>query len=160
MAPCHVSVDSSTDNLKSKISIRHTRKPVVEKMRRDRINSSIKQLRLLLENEFQRHQPNSKLEKADILEMTVNYLKQQQHLQMNANLMVQKSPLQDYNQGYNRCLDETLQFLSYTEKQKPTNTKIIQHLNSSLFGTRESPITASSTKNTASNSTTVVWRPW
>lgn len=54
------------------------RKPVVEKMRRDRINSSIEQLKVLLEKEFQRHQPNSKLEKADILEVTVNYLKQQQ----------------------------------------------------------------------------------
>lgn len=51
------------------------RKPVVEKMRRDRINSSIEQLKLLLEQEFARHQPNSKLEKADILEMAVSYLK-------------------------------------------------------------------------------------
>jgi len=51
------------------------RKPIVEKLRRDRINSSIEQLKLLLEKEFQRHQPNSKLEKADILEMTVSYLK-------------------------------------------------------------------------------------
>lgn len=49
-------------------------------MRRDRINSSIEQLRLLLEKEFQRHQPNSKLEKADILEMTVQYLRQQSQL--------------------------------------------------------------------------------
>lgn len=60
------------------------RKPVVEKMRRDRINSSIEQLKLLLEKEFQRHQPNSKLEKADILEMTVSYLKQQSQLQMKS----------------------------------------------------------------------------
>lgn len=48
---------------------------MVEKMRRDRINSSIEQLKLLLEQEFARHQPNSKLEKADILEMAVSYLK-------------------------------------------------------------------------------------
>jgi len=57
------------------------RKPVVEKMRRDRINSSIEQLKLLLEKEFQRHQPNSKLEKADVLEVAVSYLKQQSQLQ-------------------------------------------------------------------------------
>jgi len=50
-------------------------------MRRDRINSSIEQLKLLLEKEFQRHQPNSKLEKADILEVAVSYLKQQSQLQ-------------------------------------------------------------------------------
>ncbi|KAL7837702.1 hypothetical protein SRHO_G00274130 [Serrasalmus rhombeus] len=47
------------------------RKPVVEKMRRDRINSSIEQLKTLLTPEFLNQQPGSKLEKADILEMTV-----------------------------------------------------------------------------------------
>lgn len=51
---------------------------MVEKLRRDRINSSIEQLKLLLEKEFQKHQPNSKLEKADVLEMTVSYLKYSQ----------------------------------------------------------------------------------
>lgn len=51
------------------------RKPVVEKMRRDRINSSIEQLKQLLGQEFARRQPNSKLEKADILEMAVSYLR-------------------------------------------------------------------------------------
>lgn len=52
------------------------RKPAVEKMRRDRINSSIEQLKVLLEKEFHKQQPNVKLEKADILEMAVAYLKQ------------------------------------------------------------------------------------
>lgn len=61
---------------------------MVEKMRRDRINSSIEQLKLLLEKEFQRHQPNSKLEKADILEMTVSYLKQQSQLQLKSEYRV------------------------------------------------------------------------
>ncbi|XP_077113617.1 transcription factor HES-5-like [Ranitomeya variabilis] len=59
--------------------VRKLRKPVIEKMRRDRINSSIEQLRILLEKEFQRHQLPSKPEKADILEMTVTFLRQQLH---------------------------------------------------------------------------------
>lgn len=54
------------------------RKPMVEKLRRDRINNSIEQLKQLLEKEFQRNQPSSKLEKADVLEMTVSYLKYSQ----------------------------------------------------------------------------------
>ncbi|KAM4015375.1 helix-loop-helix protein lin-22-like [Anomaloglossus baeobatrachus] len=58
---------------------RKLRKPVIEKMRRDRINSSIEQLRVLLEKEFHRHQLPSKPEKADILEMTVTFLRQQLH---------------------------------------------------------------------------------
>ncbi|XP_075047397.1 transcription factor HES-5-like [Mixophyes fleayi] len=59
--------------------MRKLRKPVIEKMRRDRINSSIEQLRLLLEKEAQTHQLPSRAEKADILEMTVNLLRQQLH---------------------------------------------------------------------------------
>ncbi|KAM3622340.1 uncharacterized protein V6R79_023383 [Siganus canaliculatus] len=53
------------------------RKPLVEKMRRDRINTCIEQLKVLLEKEFHRQDPNGKLEKADVLEMTVVFLKQQ-----------------------------------------------------------------------------------
>ncbi|OBS72517.1 hypothetical protein A6R68_12914 [Neotoma lepida] len=70
MAPSTVAVEMLSPKEKNRL-----RKPVVEKMRRDRINSSIEQLKLLLEQEFARHQPNSKLEKADILEMAVSYLK-------------------------------------------------------------------------------------
>uniref|UniRef100_A0A8C0J028 Transcription factor HES-5 n=1 Tax=Chelonoidis abingdonii TaxID=106734 RepID=A0A8C0J028_CHEAB len=95
------------------------RKPVVEKMRRDRINRSIEQLKLLLEKEFQRHQPNSKLEKADILEVAVGYLKQQ--------MVSQKSPEQDFNTGYLQCLKEALHFLSYCEPKKEAQARLIKH---------------------------------
>ncbi|XP_056400426.1 transcription factor HES-5-like [Hyla sarda] len=76
MAPNHKLEDTESGLGKD---MRKLRKPVIEKMRRDRINSSIEQLRLLLEKEFQRHQLPSKPEKADILEMTVNLLRQQLH---------------------------------------------------------------------------------
>uniref|UniRef100_A0A8C8SNG0 Transcription factor HES-5 n=1 Tax=Pelusios castaneus TaxID=367368 RepID=A0A8C8SNG0_9SAUR len=99
------------------------RKPVVEKMRRDRINSSIEQLKLLLEKEFQRHQPNSKLEKADILEVAVSYLKQQNQLLAHGEY----SPEQDFNMGYLQCLKEALHFLSYCETKKEGQTQLIKH---------------------------------
>ncbi|XP_067422839.1 transcription factor HES-5-like [Emydura macquarii macquarii] len=101
------------------------RKPVVEKMRRDRINSSIEQLKLLLEKEFQRHQPNSKLEKADILEVAVSYLKQQS--QLLAHAFSPKSPEQDFNTGYLQCLKEALLFLSYCEPKKEAQAQLIKH---------------------------------
>ncbi|CAL8259587.1 unnamed protein product [Gadus morhua 'NCC'] len=53
------------------------RKPRVEKMRRDRINTCIDQLKLLLETELHQQEPNAKLEKADVLEMTVCFLRRQ-----------------------------------------------------------------------------------
>uniref|UniRef100_A0A8C6UP26 Transcription factor HES-5 n=1 Tax=Neogobius melanostomus TaxID=47308 RepID=A0A8C6UP26_9GOBI len=57
------------------LSLSHKlRKPVVEKLRRERINSSIEQLKSLLCAEFLHQQPDSKLDKADILEMTVSFL--------------------------------------------------------------------------------------
>ncbi|XP_010223587.1 PREDICTED: transcription factor HES-5-like [Tinamus guttatus] len=108
------------------------RKPVVEKMRRDRINSSIEQLKLLLEKEFQRHQPNSKLEKADILEVTVSYLRQQSRLQDPT--FTHKNAEQDFNSGYLRCLREALRFLSYHEPRKETQAQLIKHLCKAQMG--------------------------
>ncbi|XP_020666084.3 transcription factor HES-5 [Pogona vitticeps] len=101
------------------------RKPVVEKMRRDRINSSIEQLKVLLEREFQRHQPNSKLEKADILEVAVSYLKQQR--QMEGYAFGLNNPELDFNTGYLRCLREALYFLSLCGPKRETQTQLIKH---------------------------------
>ncbi|KAG8434223.1 hypothetical protein GDO86_012556 [Hymenochirus boettgeri] len=128
-------------------------------MRRDRINSSIKQLRVLLEKEFQRHQPNSKLEKADILEMTVNYLKQNQ-LQMNAVSFARKSHFHDYSQGYSRCLQETVQFISRSETQNSTNWKLLQKFNTTLLTDTDLPQSDQSLKHSNSNTAAVIWRPW
>ncbi|KAL4604877.1 hairy-related 2-like [Arapaima gigas] len=62
---------------------RKLRKPAVEKIRRDRINSSIEQLKDLLhahaeqqQRQWQRRWRGDKLDKADILEMTVRLLKE------------------------------------------------------------------------------------
>ncbi|XP_071432048.1 transcription factor HES-5-like isoform X1 [Pithys albifrons albifrons] len=152
------------------------RKPVVEKMRRDRINSSIEQLKLLLEKEFQRHQPNSKLEKADILEVAVSYLKQQSQLQEQSECreaFIHKSPEQDYNSGYLRCLKEAMHFLSYYEPKKETQVQLIKHFCKAQLGTdtscspalRSSPLSPCvlprkqpAQKSVAAAPT--IWRPW
>ncbi|NXP77965.1 HES5 factor, partial [Ramphastos sulfuratus] len=113
------------DNLLTPKEKNKLRKPVVEKMRRDRINSSIEQLKLLLEKEFQRHQPNSKLEKADILEMTVSYLKQQSQLQIKTYF--HKSSQFDFREGYSRCLQEAFHFLSLHKVRTETQSKLLSH---------------------------------
>ena len=54
-------------------------KPLMEKRRRDRINKSLAELKTILIDVLKRDQNScSKLEKADILEMTVNYLRSSQ----------------------------------------------------------------------------------
>lgn len=50
---------------------------VIEKRRRDRINNSLLQLSKLVPIEKFNKKNNGKLEKAEILEVTVNYLTQQ-----------------------------------------------------------------------------------
>ncbi|XP_032406536.1 transcription factor HES-5-like [Xiphophorus hellerii] len=79
-----------TNSKEEHLTLNHNlRKPLVEKLRRERINSSIEQLNSLLGPEFLKQQPESKLEKADILEMTVCFLtkllqqNQQQKKQLN-----------------------------------------------------------------------------
>ncbi|XP_005811899.1 transcription factor HES-5-like [Xiphophorus maculatus] len=82
-------------NSKEHLTLSHNlRKPLVEKLRRERINSSIEQLNSLLGPEFLKQQPESKLEKADILEMTVCFLTKllQQNQQQKKQLNRLKNP--------------------------------------------------------------------
>uniref|UniRef100_S4RGX5 BHLH domain-containing protein n=2 Tax=Petromyzontidae TaxID=7746 RepID=S4RGX5_PETMA len=54
---------------------RKVRKPLVEKQRRDRINNLLEHLKsIVLDSSQHEHASTSKLEKADILELTINYL--------------------------------------------------------------------------------------
>ncbi|KAM8916619.1 transcription factor HES-5-like isoform 1-T5 [Spinachia spinachia] len=87
------------------------RKPAVEKMRRDRINSCIEQLKVLLEEEFHQRDPDNKLEKADVLEMTVGFL--QRHLRPRAE------DTAAYGDGYSRCSEGTRSFLSAVTSPPP-----------------------------------------
>ncbi|XP_029435087.1 transcription factor HES-5-like [Rhinatrema bivittatum] len=149
MAPCNTSLSSADDPTARQI--KRMRKPAVEKLRRDRINSSIEQLRLLLEKEFQRHQLPSKPEKADILEMAVSYLRQ--HQQEAAEAVTSGSG--SYREGYCRCLQDSLGFLSLgTETEAPL--RLLSEL-------QKSPTAAEGWGHPHPKkgpSSRVLWRPW
>nr|XP_033777448.1 transcription factor HES-5-like [Geotrypetes seraphini] len=140
------------------------RKPVVEKMRRDRINSSIEQLKLLLEREFRGQQPSAKLEKADVLEMAVSYL--QLHSRPQSGTVA--SPLNDtqvdFKEGFSRCFKEALHFLSFHEVHTETQAKLLSHFQASKATSTAPdlpclPLPAhKSPKPTAAISN--IWRPW
>lgn len=53
---------------------RKKRRGIIEKRRRDRINTSLSELRRLVPSAFEK-QGSAKLEKAEILQMTVDHLK-------------------------------------------------------------------------------------
>ncbi|XP_023693206.2 transcription factor HES-5-like [Paramormyrops kingsleyae] len=142
------------------------RKPMVEKMRRDRINSSIEQLKSLLSQEFLSQHPDSKLEKADILEMTVSFLRQQRHHQPE----ITSSCSADENEGFFRCVQEIVCFLSREDVKTQSQMRLLRHFQTmqpssgksrgdSVLSCQSSPARHTAIKEkTPVNS--ALWRPW
>ncbi|XP_072035959.1 uncharacterized protein [Amphiura filiformis] len=107
---------------------RRSSKPLMEKRRRARINDSLTQLKsLILEATNKDSSRHSKLEKADILEMTVRYLRNMQRHQISG------SPngtvdLNRYRRGYSECLNEVNRYLESAESGVQLRTQLIGHL--------------------------------
>ncbi|KAL3974257.1 poliovirus receptor-related protein 1 [Sarotherodon galilaeus] len=143
---------SEKDNIKM-------RKPIVEKMRRDRINSCIEQLKVILEKEFHKQEPNSKLEKADILEMTVSFLRQQLQTGLCQS---------DYNQTYSQCWRDPVHFISAGSEASLAPLQGLQQqqqdqkLRQAQTASSSSPVcfTLRPTTMQDSGSRGPVWRPW
>uniref|UniRef100_A0A3B1JN82 Transcription factor HES-5 n=2 Tax=Astyanax mexicanus TaxID=7994 RepID=A0A3B1JN82_ASTMX len=158
MAPTYLpSADYSKLSNKEKHKLR---KPAVEKMRRDRINNCIEQLKVMLEKEFHQQDPNTKLEKADILEMTVVFMKQQLQSQISA-------PVKAHHDGYSQCWRETVNFLSANSKldvtlqhlnQRQEPAKDLSHMSPAAFKPSQGPVPIK--QETSSSSSRAVWRPW
>ncbi|XP_054705975.1 transcription factor HES-4 isoform X3 [Grus americana] len=109
-------------------------KPIMEKRRRARINESLGQLKTLildaLKKDSSRH---SKLEKADILEMTVKHLRNLQRAQMTAALSADPTVLGKYRAGFNECMNEVTRFLSTCEGvNTDVRTRLLSHLSACL----------------------------
>ncbi|KAA0707527.1 Transcription factor HES-5 Hairy and enhancer of split 5 [Triplophysa tibetana] len=139
------------------------RKPIVEKMRRDRINRSIEQLKALLDPEFLKQQSDSKLEKADILEMTVSFMTHQQSVLDSSSHAV--------NQGFSRCVHDIEHFLSSHDTQKTqSQRRLLQHFQNLQTPSEQIrregvlPQLSSTHHNTINKETNVnksaIWRPW
>ncbi|XP_075461110.1 transcription factor HES-5-like isoform X2 [Ascaphus truei] len=157
MAPCKIRIQNADGHIGE--AIRNMRKPVVEKMRRDRINSSIEQLKTLLEKEFQKHELPSKPEKADILEMTVSFL--QQHM---AEKYVATSS-HAHREGYSKCFQDTLRFLSGHDQTESHQWKLLRHFHSHQTASEDVyNATPTSTKSfpgqPIQNRSKALWRPW
>lgn len=142
---------------------------MVEKLRRDRINTSIEQLKSLLGPEFLRQQPDSKQEKADILEMAVSYLRgwqqqKQQQTSVTSNLVKAAD-------GYSRCLQEAVSFLSHCELQTQAHRRLLSHFQGlqassktshcpSTLSPPGSPLHQVSSSKGVSQASGALWRPW
>ncbi|XP_037312812.2 hairy-related 3 [Pungitius pungitius] len=76
-------------------------KPLMEKKRRARINKCLDQLKSLLESYYSTSIRKRKLEKADILELTVKHLRNLQKIQTCASAV---SEFSEYQSGFRSCV--------------------------------------------------------
>ncbi|KAM9444199.1 hairy-related 2 [Clarias gariepinus] len=125
------------------------KKPAVEKMRRDRINTGIEKLKLLLKDQLN---PKSRLEKADILETAVAYLKNQE------SLLARACPKQCYAEGFARCLHESARFLMVHNKHAMVNR--LSHAVPPNATESLSEMIKDAKSNVTLECTGAIWRPW
>ncbi|KAJ8403216.1 hypothetical protein AAFF_G00354330 [Aldrovandia affinis] len=128
------STNTTPDKPKTASEHRKSSKPIMEKRRRARINESLGQLKTLildaLKKDSSRH---SKLEKADILEMTVKHLRSMQRAQMTAALNTDPTVLGKYRAGFSECMNEVTRFLSTCEGvNSEVRTRLLGHLASCM----------------------------
>lgn len=129
------------------------RKPLVEKLRREQINNSITQLKSLLGPGL-KQQPDSKMEKADILEMTVCILRQ---------LQKQHWPLDFVDHGHH--IQEREGFHSKEDVQARTQRRLTGNSSSDNHLTEKdlSPLSSTAQSSTIKDkrpANSALWRPW
>ncbi|KAM6963285.1 LOW QUALITY PROTEIN: transcription factor HES-1-like [Aplochiton taeniatus] len=134
VAATPASMNTTPDKPKTASEHRKSSKPIMEKRRRARINESLGQLKTLildaLKKDSSRH---SKLEKADILEMTVKHLRNLQRVQMTAALNTDPTVLGKYRAGFSECTNEVTRFLSTCEGvNTEVRTRLLGHLASCM----------------------------
>ncbi|TSL34609.1 Transcription cofactor HES-6 [Bagarius yarrelli] len=109
---------------------RKLRKPLIEKRRRERINSSLEQLKGIMVDAYNLDQ--SKLEKADVLEITVQHM---EGLQRGIGPTASQGPSvafesrQRYSSGYIQCMHEVHNLLlNCSGMDKSLGARLLNHL--------------------------------
>ncbi|XP_028738895.1 transcription factor HES-2 isoform X2 [Peromyscus leucopus] len=113
--------------------LRKSLKPLLEKRRRARINQSLSQLKgLVLPLLGAETSRCSKLEKADILEMTVRFLQEQPASPYSTAV---SGPLDSYLEGYRACLARLARVLSACSILEPAvSACLLEHLRQRTVG--------------------------
>ncbi|XP_030218435.1 transcription factor HES-2 [Gadus morhua] len=110
---------------KEALELRKTMKPLMEKRRRARINDSLDHLKsLIIPLTGKDKSRYSKLEKADILEMTVRFLGE---IPMSGK----KSTSDSYKEGYKACLDRVSALLPQTSMDQGACQRVNQFIQQS-----------------------------
>merc|ERR1712223_1120496 len=132
-------------------------KPLLERKRRARINKCLDELKDIMTAALQAQGENvSKLEKADILELTVRHLHKMQ--QARRLMSTSRNPLEEihrFQAGYSSCAQEAASFLLSTPGVDITvGQRMLAHLSTNMAN----PI-ASALQSSRGNSSTPVHQP-
>ncbi|KAG5276994.1 hypothetical protein AALO_G00112250 [Alosa alosa] len=123
----------SSPTTTSQVMARKKRRGIIEKRRRDRINNSLSELRRLVPTAFEK-QGSAKLEKAEILQMTVDHLKMLQATGGKAGYFDAHALAMDFMSiGFRECLTEVARYLSSVEGLEsgdPLRVRLVSHLSS------------------------------
>ncbi|CAH0562590.1 unnamed protein product [Brassicogethes aeneus] len=110
---------------------RKKRRGVIEKKRRDRINMSLSELKRLVPTAFEK-QGSAKLEKAEILQMTVDHLKMLHSKGLDSFAFDPHKYAMDYHgMGFRECVAEVARYLERIEGldvQNPLRLRLTSHL--------------------------------
>ena len=132
MAPAiKIEVPLADEPLSKTDQYRKVMKPLIERKRRARINSCLDELKDLMMFALQSEGESiSKLEKADVLELTVKHLrklKRQQMLAVNPGLDMDR-----YRAGYTTCATEVSRCLASTGVDISIGSRLMSHLGHKL----------------------------
>ncbi|XP_032423931.1 hairy-related 3 isoform X1 [Xiphophorus hellerii] len=108
-------------------------KPLMEKKRRARINQCLDELKSLLESYYSSSIRKRKLEKADILELTVKHLRNLQKIQ---SISAGASELPDYQLGFRNCLANVNQYLLLADHLSGSERWVMSQLSNKLCRSR------------------------
>lgn len=145
-------------------------KPMLERKRRARINRCLDELKELMVTALQNEGENvSKLEKADILELTVRHL---HNLKRQHQLVIgpEQSYADRFRAGFSQCAQEVSHFIATpTQLIDPVSgRKLMQHLSSCVRQMDKVQIQCSQQNFTTppnspkdlSQTQAAMWRPW
>uniref|UniRef100_A0ABK9MR13 Hairy/enhancer-of-split related with YRPW motif protein n=1 Tax=Glossina morsitans morsitans TaxID=37546 RepID=A0ABK9MR13_GLOMM len=122
---------SPSDAGSCQLMSRKKRRGVIEKKRRDRINSSLSELKRLVPSAYEK-QGSAKLEKAEILQLTVEHLKNLQSKGADALSYDPQRFAMDYHIiGFRECAAEVARYLVTIEGmdiQDPLRLRLMSHL--------------------------------
>ncbi|XP_030577597.1 hairy/enhancer-of-split related with YRPW motif protein 2 [Archocentrus centrarchus] len=130
----------------TQVMARKKRRGIIEKRRRDRINNSLSELRRLVPTAFEK-QSSAKLEKAEILQMTVDHLKMMQATGGKGYFDAHALALDFLSLGFRECVAEASRYLSAVEgldSGDPLRSRLLSHLASCASQRDAAALTAAS----------------